>query len=170
MTDSIRTTRVRCWLWLIRFIGLIVPERLRADWRQEWEAELRYRERMLAEWDKLTWQTKLDLWRRSLGALRDALLLQPQRWEDDMWQDLRYGARMLAKRPGASCLAILALAIGLGPLTAIFSLSNGLLLQPLPYPDSTALVAIWRSHPQRGWHEYPVSVPNFLDHRERNQV
>ena len=42
------------WLWLFRFIGLIVPRRLRADWRQEWEAELHYREQLLAEWDKLT--------------------------------------------------------------------------------------------------------------------
>jgi hypothetical protein len=48
-------------LWLIRFIGLIVPRRLRADWRQEWEAELQYREEMLAEWDRLTWRNKLDI-------------------------------------------------------------------------------------------------------------
>ena len=41
------------WLWLIRVIGVIVPRRLRADWRQEWEAELRHRETLLAEWDKL---------------------------------------------------------------------------------------------------------------------
>ncbi len=43
-------------LWLIRFVSLIVPRRLRADWRQEWEAELRYREMLLAEWDKLNWE------------------------------------------------------------------------------------------------------------------
>jgi len=40
-------------LWLIRALGVIIPRRLRADWRQEWEAELRYRETLLAEWDKL---------------------------------------------------------------------------------------------------------------------
>ncbi|MDX2044011.1 MAG: hypothetical protein SF097_22545 [Acidobacteriota bacterium] len=49
MTNSTNTTRFRFWRWLIRFIGLIVPQRLRADWRQEWEAELRHRETMLAE-------------------------------------------------------------------------------------------------------------------------
>ncbi len=48
-------------LKLIQFIGLIVPRRLRADWRQEWEAELRYRELLLADWDKLDWRYKLDL-------------------------------------------------------------------------------------------------------------
>ncbi len=44
---------MRPHLWLIAFIGLIVPRRLRADWRQEWEAELRHRERLLAEWEGL---------------------------------------------------------------------------------------------------------------------
>jgi hypothetical protein len=53
MADATPTTRFRFWLWLIALIGVIVPRRLRADWRQEWEAELRYRERLLAEWDRL---------------------------------------------------------------------------------------------------------------------
>jgi len=48
-------------LWLIAFIGIIVPRRLRADWRQEWEAELRYREQLLAEWDRLRWRNRLAL-------------------------------------------------------------------------------------------------------------
>src|SRR5438876_10550235 len=87
-------------LWLIRMVGVIVPRRLRADWRQEWEAELRYRERLLAEWDKLDWHHRLDLLRRSLGAFWDALRLQPQRWEYDMFQDLRFGARTLLKHKG----------------------------------------------------------------------
>src|SRR5689334_22388041 len=100
MASSINTTRLRFWLWLIALIGVIVPRRLRADWRQEWEAELHYRELLLAEWDKLNWRTKLDLLRRSLGACRDALLLQPKRLEDEMFQDLRYGVRMLVKHPG----------------------------------------------------------------------
>ncbi len=61
MTDSTPTTRFRFWLWLIRVIGVIVPRRLRANWRREWEAELRYREELLAEWDKLDRRNKLDL-------------------------------------------------------------------------------------------------------------
>src|SRR5262245_22865439 len=86
-------------LWLIAVIGVIVPRRLRADWRQEWEAELRRREELLAEWDNLNWKTKLDLLRRSVGAFRDAMLLQPRRLEDEMFQDMRFGARMLLKNP-----------------------------------------------------------------------
>ena len=54
-------------LWLIRVIGVIVPRRLRADWRQKWEAELRDREALLADWDRLNWKTKFDL-RRLFGS------------------------------------------------------------------------------------------------------
>ena len=75
--------------WLIRLIGVIVPRRLRADWRQEWEAELGWRESQLAEWDKLDWRNKRALLWHSLGAFADALWLQPRRWEDEMFQDLR---------------------------------------------------------------------------------
>ncbi|MBS1786896.1 MAG: hypothetical protein JST85_04205 [Acidobacteria bacterium] len=64
MPGSATTTRFRFWLWLIALVGVIVPRWLRADWRQEWEAELRHREAMLTDWDKLNWQSKLDLlWR-----------------------------------------------------------------------------------------------------------
>src|SRR5262245_9503170 len=97
MAEQVPTTRFRFWLWLIRVIGVIVPRRLRADWRQEWEAELQYREALLAEWAQLNWRSKLDLLWHSAGAFADALWLQPRRLEDEMFQDLRYGARMLLK-------------------------------------------------------------------------
>src|SRR5712692_6591610 len=67
----------RFWLWLIALIGVIVPRRLRADWRQEWEAELRHRELLLAEWDRLDWRHKLDLLWRSTSAFWDALWFWP---------------------------------------------------------------------------------------------
>ena len=79
MAGSTQTTRFRFWLWLIALIGVVVPRRLRADWRQEWESELRYRETLLAEWDRLDWRHKLDLLWRSTSAFWDALWLQPQR-------------------------------------------------------------------------------------------
>src|SRR5262245_66092917 len=98
MADLTRTRRFRFWLWLIALIGVIVPRRLRADWRQEWEAELRYRETLLTQWDKLDLRARLALLWHSAGAFADALWLQPKRLEDEMFQDLCFGARMLLKR------------------------------------------------------------------------
>src|SRR5215471_2993241 len=132
-------------LWLIQFIGLIVPRRLRADWRQEWEAELRYREELLAEWDELKWGAKLDLLRRSLGAFNDALLLQPERLEDEMFQDLKFGARMLLKNPGFTAVVVMTLALGIGANVALFSVVNGVLLNPLPFPHSERLITLHQS-------------------------
>src|SRR5262245_44586445 len=97
-------------LWLIKFVGIIVPRRLRADWRQEWEAELRYRETLLVDWENLNWRSKRDLLWHSAGAFADALWLQPQRLEDEMFQDLRYGARTMLKAPGFTAVAVLTLA------------------------------------------------------------
>lgn len=121
------------YLRLIALVGLVVPRRLRADWRREWEAELLHREALLVAWDKLDWRHKLDLLRRSQSALRDALWLQPRRLEDEMWQDLRYGFRMLLKHKGFTAVAVLTLALGTGATTALFSVVYGVLISPYPY-------------------------------------
>jgi len=144
MTDPANTTSFRFWLWLVRIIGVIVPRRLRADWRQEWEAELRYREELLAEWDKLNWRNKLELLWRSVGAFRDALWLQTYRWEDEMIQDLRFGLRMLRKKPGYALIAIVTLSLGIGANTAIFSVVHTVLLRPLPFAQQEQLVMLWK--------------------------
>lgn len=133
-------SKLKPQIWLIRLIGVIVPRRLRSDWRQEWVAELRYREALLADWDKLAWRTKLDLIRRSLGAFWDALWMQTYRWEDGMIQDLRFGVRMLVKHKGLTVAAVFTLAIGIGANTAIFSLIDALLLKSLPVKDAQQLV------------------------------
>src|SRR5262245_10271877 len=81
-TDRTRKRLGQVYFRLIRTIGVIVPRRLRTNWRREWEAELEYRESLLANWDRLNRRTKLVLFIRSLGAFWDALWLQQLRWED----------------------------------------------------------------------------------------
>lgn len=156
------------WLWLITFIGVIVPRRLRAEWRQEWEAELRYREMQLAQWDQLNWRTKLDLLRHSLGAFLDALWLQPRRWEDELFQDLRFGVRMLRKHKSFTAVAILSLALGIGANTAIFSVVNSVLLRELPFKDPDQLMSVSSRRTDRD--DAPFTLPDFLDYRDQNRT
>jgi len=166
----------RFWLWLIRLVGALVPRRLRADWRQEWEAELRSREMLLAEWDNLNWKTKFDLLRRSLGAFWDALMLQPRRLEDEMFQDMRYGLRMLLKTPGFTLAAALSLTLGIGANTAIFSLIDAVLLKSLPVQEPEKLLLFGKGKdvgwiggfPNRSWDVF--SYPFYREVRRRNKV
>jgi predicted permease len=84
----------------------------------------------------------------------------------DLWQDLRFGARMIAKQPGFTLIAVLTLALGIGANTAIFSLANALLLRSLPVPQPQELVTIERGD---GLGE-PLSYPDFAALRARNEV
>jgi putative ABC transport system permease protein len=84
-------------------------------------------------------------------------------------QDLRHGARLLVRTPGFAAIAIAALAIGIGANTAIFSVVNTLLIQPLPYHDADRLAIVWEHNIPRDKKNNVVAPANFLHWREMNQ-
>ena len=83
------------------------------------------------------------------------------------WQDLRYGFRTLLRNPGFCAVAILALALGIGPNTAIFTMVNAVLLKPLPVPEPNRVVMIWGTLLKSGFDQLPVSAADYLEWKKQ---
>src|SRR5215470_17224668 len=92
-------------------------------------------------------------------------------WLETLWQDMRYGARMLLKKPGFTLVAVLTLALGIGANTAIFTLVNAVFLKPLPVAEPARLMSVFGTDEKnRGAQTNfsPVSWLNFKDYRDQN--
>ncbi|HWM90009.1 MAG TPA: ABC transporter permease [Thermoanaerobaculia bacterium] len=88
---------------------------------------------------------------------------------ENVWKDIRFGFRTLIRNPATTLVAMLTLALGIGANSAIFSVVNGVLLEPLPYPQPDELVRVWESAPKLGFPRFSVAPPNFADWRKESQ-
>ncbi|HEX9886153.1 MAG TPA: ABC transporter permease [Longimicrobiales bacterium] len=132
-------------LW-VRLTSLLVPGDRRDDWIEEWRGEL-----------AASGGTMADAW----GALADAWYLRMEGWTmDAIVRDLRAAVRSLVRKPFFTALAGVTLAVGIGANTAIFSVVDGVLINPLPFPDSHLMVSYNFEAPGLG-----VSVP-VIPHSE----
>lgn len=89
---------------------------------------------------------------------------------ESLWQDVKFGARMLRRKPGFTLIAVLTLALCVGANTVIFSAFNAVMLRPLPYTDPDRIVTVWDSFPRQGVKKIGVAYANFADLKERSQV
>jgi putative ABC transport system permease protein len=87
----------------------------------------------------------------------------------DLWQDLRFGVRMLLKNPGFTLIAVVTLSLGIGANTAIFSVLYGVLLKPLPYSDPDPIVRVWQAVPTSGFYKLGFSEAQLARLRAGNQ-
>lgn len=87
-----------------------------------------------------------------------------------LWQDVRFGVRVLAKSPGFTLTAALTLALGIGAATAIFSVVKAVLLEPLPYKDPDRIAVVWTASPARGGQPLPSSPGDFAAWKQQSGV
>jgi len=158
---------LRVCLVLIRAASVLVPRAVRGEWVQEWEAEIRHRWLALREHQALTRRNQAILLRHTGGALADAAWLRQQFTLDaEVFQDVRHGFRLLRASPGFTVVAVLALALGIGASTAVFTVVDDQFLRPLPWDQEERVVTLWQTRGDGAQRE-EVAPADFLDIRAR---
>ena len=149
--------------WFRRLRVLAGREQFDRDLQEEMRLHQEYRAREYASQGADQQEAELAA-RRRFG---NATLLREEgrdawgwRWLEDFFQDIRYGARQLASRPGFAVIAVLTLALGIGATTTIFSAVNPILFEPLPYPHPRSVVMLWERDKNGR-----QSLINFADYR-----
>jgi putative ABC transport system permease protein len=87
----------------------------------------------------------------------------------ELLHDLRFAFRMMLRSPGFTIVALLTMALGIGANTAMFSIVNGVVLRPLPYPEADRIVLVQENNLERGWPTFSVAPLNYWDWEERNR-
>ncbi len=168
----------------VRLLGLL-PEGFRARHGEEmvrlftemWAARMGAGARA-SLWLTLAWDVLRSAWRErggGWGARRTSATGGHEMDEggelfmDHVIQDLRYTFRQLARRPGFAAVLVLTLALGIGANTAVFSVVDGVLLRPLPYPEPGRLTVVWTQFPTMNLMEFPASWPEYEDYRTQSR-
>jgi len=153
------------WKWMIK----------REQLESEMDAELQFHLKSCAEDLMRNGTPEADAIRQAriaLGgfeshkdAMRDSV---GHRWWDELWIDLHYGARMLGKNPTFALVIVLTLGLSIGANSAIFSVIDGVLLKPLPYPQAERIARVF--YRSKEYPKFPLNPWDFLDFRARNQT
>jgi putative ABC transport system permease protein len=157
-------------LGLIGLASWLVPEERRLAWRREWEAEATWAWQQLDERVKDRGSARLRLRLRVATCLVDALTEATENVKmTGLGNDLRYALRSLIRKPGFTGVAVLTLSLGIGATTAVFTLLDGVMLSPLPYPSPSRLISI--AHQGRdGADELPISPGLYRLYGEQSRT